>query len=236
MNSKLVDSIDSSPSISKKRNNESSIWSSFLKREEKIHCIHCDVEYSLTTGTSSLKKHLKIHNNSIEQLVSQTALSTAKQNELEDKLMNFIVSDLQPFNLLESQAFQDFVHCLCPQFRLPVRQTLISKLDKVYSDLRTENERFLHSSHGDFSIIYDIWSAKNMNPYIAVTAHFIDKEWVLRSAVLYVCLFRGQHTANSIADKVEEIISCYGNSNIKNRIKAITCDNGANVLAAVRIL
>ena len=69
---------------------------------------------------------------------------------------------------------------------------------------------------------------------MTITAHFIDDDWKLVTAVLMTCHFSGSHTGERIALKVRESIRLFDIS--EERIVAIVQDQAANAVLAGLIL
>ncbi len=72
------------------------------------------------------------------------------------------------------------------------------------------------------------------DPYITVTLHFIDYEWNLKSFCLDTVPMYDDHTGQNISDALLDVLE---NWELKqDKVVAITTDNGANVVAALRNL
>lgn len=88
------------------------------------------------------------------------------------------------------------------------------------------------SSADYVALTTDMWSSSNtMTPYMSITAHYIDKDWVLQSNCLGTIYVPESHTADYLADS---ILECIKEWRINERnISCVTTDNGANIVAAV---
>ena len=89
-----------------------------------------------------------------------------------------------------------------------------------------------------YSVTTDLWSfTGKLEPYLAVTVHYINKEWKLKS----YCLNSNKHTflpqdqtGVNISEALRSILESW--SLPENKLAYITTDNGSNVTAAVGIL
>ena len=80
----------------------------------------------------------------------------------------------------------------------------------------------------------DLWTSGSCDPYITVTLHFIDYEWNLKSFCLDTVSMYDDHTGQNISDALLDVLE---NWELKqDKVVAITTDNGANVVAALRNL
>ncbi|XDV20327.1 hypothetical protein PO909_025676 [Leuciscus waleckii] len=91
------------------------------------------------------------------------------------------------------------------------------------------------SSADYVALTTDMWSISNtMTPYMSITAHYIDKDWVLQSNCFGTIYVPESHTTDYLADSLLESIKEWAVD--ERKISCITTDNGANVAAAVRQL
>eukprot|EP00731_Ephydatia_muelleri_P017605 Em0010g703a len=70
--------------------------------------------------------------------------------------------------------------------------------------------------------------------YVTVTAHWLDAKWKMMSCVLGVAISNVSHTAEEIASLVKDLVNV--EFMLENRLDSIGTDQGANFLAAVRLL
>lgn len=61
----------------------------------------------------------------------------------------------------------------------------------------------------DVALTHDSWTSIATQSFDAVTVHFIDQEWNLKSAVLQTKKFDGSHTAENISKRLKGIIAGY---------------------------
>ena len=65
-----------------------------------------------------------------------------------------------------------------------------------------------------------------MQSFMTITAHFISKEWMLKSCVLETPRFAVSHTAQNIADELTRVMSEW---QIQSKVVAVVTDNASNV-------
>jgi hypothetical protein len=83
-------------------------------------------------------------------------------------------------------------------------------------------------------IITDLWSSRNDEPYIGVTAGWLDPiDWSLKEALLACEKIDGKHTRENIQNAIEQIISQF---QLEQKLFVATTDNGANVVKAIRLM
>lgn len=67
---------------------------------------------------------------------------------------------------------------------------------------------------------------------MSLTAHYISRDWTLRTACLKTQYHPESHTANNISNFLIESLKEYGLT--RGNIAAITTDSAANMVAAAR--
>jgi len=82
-----------------------------------------------------------------------------------------------------------------------------------------------------YSVTTDLWSSSGkLEPYLAVTAHYINKVWEMKSHCLNTVFTTGPHRSEYSRCILESW------SLPENKLACITTDNGSNVTTAVEIL
>lgn len=91
-----------------------------------------------------------------------------------------------------------------------------------------EVQKVLH-----FATTTDLWSSRTSEPYLSLTAHFIDETWQLQSYCLQTSYFPDDHTGDIIAQGLKDALASW--SLPEDRMVCMTTDSGANVVSALRI-
>lgn len=80
------------------------------------------------------------------------------------------------------------------------------------------------------SITTDMWTARNGQGYIGVTCSYIDAKFNLNEITLTVNYVRYPHTAQHIAESLEETFNEW---NLREKVFTITTDNASNMKKAI---
>lgn len=81
------------------------------------------------------------------------------------------------------------------------------------------------------SLTCDGWTSDAQQHFVALTAHFIDSKWELRSMCLGLALAEAKQTAAQVSHNLEAILVDVGMAN--THVVSVTRDNGANFVAGV---
>ncbi|XP_069153735.1 zinc finger BED domain-containing protein RICESLEEPER 2-like [Solanum lycopersicum] len=214
--------------ITKKKRKEmdprSLVWQRFEKIFEngvlvKAKCLHCKQYYAANTtrnGTSGLKQHLtyrcKVYKPltvtpGIQKLlnIQNNNLETWKfeQEVCRRALVEMIILDELPFSFVEKEGFKKFMSKFQPLFHIPSRRTITRDCYEVYGELRINLKQSLREIQPRICLTTDTWTSVQRINYICLTAHFIDRDWVLHKRILNFCPItshKGEHLAESISN------------------------------------
>ncbi|CAG8844347.1 26874_t:CDS:1, partial [Gigaspora margarita] len=108
-------------------NRDSPVWPYFEKEAEgKLGipiCKICKKEFSKSTATSSLARHLNIHNivalKQGKKLLNPNPHPKIDQQERTNLVVRWIVCDLQPFSVVEGEEWRDMISKFDPRYQFP---------------------------------------------------------------------------------------------------------------------
>lgn len=116
-----------------------------------IKCNYCDCRYSSKSSTTTLndhwkKKHSKVQPGGVGLIeaafnISQTHQTHAKlqgeeYSDILNNLVDWVIADCQPFRVVDSLYFKEFITSLNPRFQIPSRQTLRKKIGDKYEQYK----------------------------------------------------------------------------------------------------
>ena len=183
----------------------SDVWVDFIKvwykGEVKAQCKHCKkhlVGHS-NNGTSHLKNHSstciqkKIQDGSLKMIgpnwnvkgKKEMSSINFKSEVSRQELAMAVVMHEYPLSMVEHLYFKRFVTSLQPLFHVPCRNTMKKEILKLYEHERMKIQRIIDRNLGKVVVTTDLWTASNQKKgYMAITGHYIDNNWTLRSHLL----------------------------------------------------
>ena len=209
-------------------------------KENAVFCIFCQTKFSIKTEISTIKKHFQKSHEEIYKQVVQTTNETidvttyTNENDFETiKLIDFqlygwIISDQQPFNVVENANFQDLVFALNPRYKLPTRQAVSKQIEEIFKEQKNIIRNTLFLLKQKMSLTTDAWTACTNQAYLSVTLHWIDKDWNMQHILLDIIPIHENHTGLALAKNFLTTLKEYG---IESKILAVTSDNAANMIA-----
>ncbi|KAL4219493.1 hypothetical protein ACF0H5_022070 [Mactra antiquata] len=211
-----------------------------------VYCLHCGKRYRNHQATTTMRWHLgNEHRNisfkedlpdkkqqTLKCFVSTPAkkLSLEKTSCLDDKLLTLITDKMLLLSIEDHSSFVDFIRELEPAYKVPGRKLVVKKLKEKYQ----QGVKILSDLVADCSSValtHDSWTSIKTESFDTVTAHFIDNNWVLHSAVLRTTHFSGSHTGENISKHLAETIKVW-----KIQDPTFVTDNAANERKAIREL
>ncbi|XP_076811671.1 E3 SUMO-protein ligase ZBED1-like [Clavelina lepadiformis] len=162
------------------------------------------------------------------------AFTPTQEAKVTSLIMNVIVGDLRPINLVEGSNFKQLIQFLAPGYDLPGRMTFTRKLDSMLLKCKKKITNIL-SAANHISFTTDLWSSLRQQSYIGVTAHcLVTKTGQLQTFVIATKQVMDSHTGINIADWIESTLEEYSLS--PGQIFAVVSDNGSNMVRACEIL
>ena len=196
----------------------------------------------MTAPGEEKPKHLvtSVSDSSIQSSPAETLDRTvtykngsSRKTLLDRDLLLLIVQDLQPLSIVEDKGFRQFISDLDPKYQLPCRREIASNLlPTLYEETKSQLFRELCDANA-IALTTDLWSSRHTQSFMTVTAHFINKEWVLKSCVLETPRLAASHTAQNISDELVRVMSEW---QIQRKVVAVVTDNSSKETSAVNKL
>lgn len=131
------------------------------------------------------------------------------------KLVQWVIMNQQPFTVVEEPSFIEFVHSLHPSALVPSADTIKRNIYNLYEVNVKKIKDILQMVPGKISFTTDIWTSPSTKSFLSLTAHFIDKEWKLRSVIVDFIQMYGSHTGENIKNT---FISGLENLSIEDKV------------------
>lgn len=159
-----------------------------------------------------------------------------RAKEITKAIALFICKGLQPYNVVEEEAFKYLLHVLEPRYKVPCRTTFSrSIIPSLYETSRNDILKDFHNAipHIEsISITTDLWTSRAKDTYIAFTLQYIDENFNMKHFTVDCKPFPGTHNAIAICQKIHEVLEDL-NLNNGNISIYIVSDNGANMVRAL---
>ncbi|XP_014287375.2 E3 SUMO-protein ligase ZBED1 isoform X1 [Halyomorpha halys] len=133
------------------------------------------------------------------------------QNEsdrsVNDALMQLFIKDFHPISTVEDEGFRSFITALNPTCEIPSKKCISQKLLPAMYEKCLENARTISKSITSACITTECWTSNNDESFLAITAHFLDSDFYLKSVLLSCSLLEENFTSESLADELHRNVN-----------------------------
>jgi hypothetical protein len=200
--------------VRSRRKLTSPVWKEFKKvkvlDKMKAKCNWCSKKLGgePKNGTKHLLDHLKIcpYRRRPEETKKQTSLRyssnvqggkvavenyTFDQDVARKALASMIALHEYTLSMVDHVGFRKFVSALQPLFKMVTRNTIRKDILDNYAVEKKRAINYMQKNHGRVAITTDMWTSDSQKRgYMAITGHFIDESWKLRSYIMrYFCSY-----------------------------------------------
>ncbi|XP_047079781.1 zinc finger BED domain-containing protein RICESLEEPER 2-like [Lolium rigidum] len=128
-----------------------------------------------------------------------------------------------PLSIVDHAGFRRFVHALQPLFKMHTRNTIRKDIIGRYDKEKLKAIEYMSMLQSRVAVTTDMWTADNQKKgYMAVTGHFIDESWKLRSILMGFIYVPAPHTGDVIAEELHETLMQW---NLDEKLLTVTVDN-----------
>lgn len=99
-------------------------------------------------------------------------------------LVEWIIINQHPFTIVEEPKFIDYIHTLRPDAVLISTDTIKRKIMELYNVNINKMQEVFQDISGKISFTMDIWTSPSTKSFLAITAHYLDKDWKLRNILM----------------------------------------------------
>lgn len=186
-------------------------------------------------GTSSIPREVsesqKAKTQTTVNAFLRKKMGVNARKSIDDNLMLLFTHDLQPFSMVEDYGFRKFVEALNPTYQLPSRKTITNSLLPVEFGEVYNRTKFVMSNVKAVTLTTDCWTSSNTENFLAVTAHFLTHDFVIKHMVLGCEAFGERHTGENLGNAIKKIIDEW---ELQNKILIVVSDNASNIKKAVK--
>ena len=157
-------------------------------------------------------------------------ISTSSKKKLDADLLVLFIYDYQPFSIVEDKGFKTFVNRLNPSNDLPNRHTISGTMipleyEKCFQEAKEEIKDVVN-----ICLTTDCWTSAKNESFMAVTGHFIDKQFKMNSVLLSCDKMEENHTSVNLAARLKQVVTEWS---LENKVILCVSDNASNIKSAI---
>nr|CAI5857915.1 unnamed protein product [Callosobruchus analis] len=157
-------------------------------------------------------------------------MSAKAKQSIDSDLLLLFAKDFEPFSIVEDVGFRRFVHSLNPSYTLPGKKTISKTLIPALYETCLNKAKAAAQGIVNLCITTDCWTSSNNESFIAITGHFIDDTFKMRSILLECDIFEGSHTGLNLSKTLIEVAKNWG---LEKKVILAVSDNAANIKNAI---
>ncbi|KAM1319370.1 hypothetical protein ACFX2H_004377 [Malus domestica] len=227
-----------------KRTLRSPVWKTFNKLttifedgKSRAQCKDCKklVIDDSHHGTGNMNRHLKTCPGPTGGLLSMSELCPQNFDPVvfRSLLVEAIIKHNLPFSFSEYEGIRALFAYISPDIKLPCRNTIKACVLRMFKNEKQKLHNLLGSVEGRICLTSDLWTSQCTDGYLALTAHFVDKDWKLHKRILSFCHMPPPHTGVALSEKINALVTEWG---IEKKLFSITLDNASSNISFVSIL
>ncbi|KAD1384629.1 hypothetical protein E3N88_42913 [Mikania micrantha] len=189
----------------------------------KASCNACGKVYSANpkAGTSNMKRHIpKCFD--IDEPGPPKKRAPLNQAMYREKLAMSIIKHNYPFSYVEHEGTRELHKFLHNDVNFITRNTAKSDVLRLYDREKTILKDALQKVTSKICLTTDLWSSITTDGFMALTAHYVDNDWVLRKKVLNFRAIPPPHSGSILAEHLINFLADWG---IEKKVFTITLDN-----------
>lgn len=141
-----------------------------------VFCIRCGKEVRYNGSTGNVEAHANKH----KELKPATTSGpmdahVGKLHGLKAYIVRWMVDTYQPLSVVERESFKAMIKFINPRASVPARAQVVAWLDEFEEAARQTVIQFIREEF--VALTSDAWTSANQDPYLALTAHFINSNW-----------------------------------------------------------
>lgn len=145
------------------------------------------------------------------------------QERYREALVKWVIMSDQPFSECEVESFLEMIKILNPDAVSVCKETVKRDIIKKFQELVKEIKLKLSKSPGKFSFTLDAWTSKNVIPFMAIRAHWINADWEYETVLLDFCHIQGKHDGLNFS---KMFLGCLQRYEIPlSKVLGVTIDN-----------
>ncbi|KAH7979897.1 hypothetical protein HPB49_011842 [Dermacentor silvarum] len=209
--------------------------------EENQRWAGASITRSTCNSSSRLRKN-RTKDKSQQTLLDLTkvkgVLSKSAKKETTIFIARTIARDLQPYEFVEKNRFQNFIRHLQPQYKIPHRttfsRTVIPELyRRTVDSLKKQIASDIANGLESLAFTTDMWTSRENQGYISLTCHYMTQDFAVKAFTLACCHLQESHTAVNIQAYLTEIVKEWS-LDLSNVPVYVVTDNGRNIRSAMR--
>ncbi|CAB5217264.1 unnamed protein product, partial [Rhizophagus irregularis] len=180
-------------------------------------------------------KNLIIESQStLDEFVGHTTFpSKFTQKDFRWFVSKWVIDDDQPFTTLENKYFRQMIKVLNSDALVLSADTIKNDILESFNVEQKKMKELFQGVPGRISFALDSWTSMNGYAFLAITTHWITKDWRLQDKLLDFIDLSGPHSGENLCNAFVKSCHEFG---ILAKVFAVTSDNASNNITFMKHL
>lgn len=149
-----------------------------------------------------------------------------------DLIVKFILNNNLPLSIVDSPSFRALIVYLNNSAPNISRPTIKLELEELYNRQTTKLKARLANNDSRYSLTLDEWKSGNNNDYLAITIHFLNKDFKVEKYLIGFEYLNDStaYTGEELYKYVDSVLKEY---DIRNKVLSITRDNASPITTLI---
>ncbi|CAG8818872.1 16486_t:CDS:1, partial [Gigaspora rosea] len=112
--------------------------------------------------------------------------NTCQKESIDHALVEWVVTNLQPFYVLKNESFIKFIYVLNPYYENSSDKHIKALIHQSYNYSVDHLKALLATEIVTCGLTCDFWTARSKSGYIGVTCYFINPNYELKEVILAI--------------------------------------------------
>jgi len=127
------------------------------------------------------------------------------KKDIDQSLLSLFTKDYQPFKIVEDKCFRNFVKMFNPSYTLPSCHSISKEhIPALYEKCKREMKELVLKEAEHIYLTTDCWTSRNNESFMAITIHFVDFNFSLKSVLISCSAFNESHASNNLSAEIKK--------------------------------
>jgi hypothetical protein len=143
-------------------------------------------------------------------------------------IVEWIIDRRHSFNEVEAESFRKIIAYIdaAAESKLPKSgKTIRADIIRYFHEAKSTIIELLSTAHSKIHLSFDLWTAPNYIPMLAITGHWTGSDHTVKTSLLAIREISGPHDDENIGQTVYDVVQEFG---IEDKIGFFMSDNATN--------
>ena len=156
---------------------------------------------------------------------------------IDEAIVDFLADSGVAFRVVGLDSFKNLLNVANKRVKVKHPTTYSKKVKVQAENIKNDITSIIDATKEDFDCVgftTDLWTSRSGDPYMSLTVHFIDKDWMLHRFTPFVAPFPANHTGKNIGLGLDAMIESLGLADGDWELFSVN-DNASNMKLGIKL-